>query len=368
MIAGIIGATGYAGSELVRFLAMHPKVDGIAVGSVSSTGERIEDIYLNFQGVISGVLESPEAVIDRSDVVFAALPHGVGEIYAKACQEKGIHYIDLSPDYRFDEDRDTYTAWYDKQYSYPELLSRSVYGLPELNRERILALATEGPVIIGNPGCYPTGASLGVYPALARSIAGEGIIIVDSASGVTGGGREPTRSFHFPECSDSIAPYKVGSHRHTPEIARNFRAMAGKPVPLIFTPHLAPMNRGILSTLYIPLAPDYALAYDYTRLNAPPQKEITQAEERIRAMYRDFYANEPFVRVLPAGAIAATGRVRHSNYCDISVHLDLLGSTLIIVSALDNMVKGASGQAIQNMNILMGYPEDLGLRVIPSLF
>jgi N-acetyl-gamma-glutamyl-phosphate reductase len=194
-------------------------------------------------------------------------------------------------------------------------------------------------------------------------VADSATIIIDSASGISGGGREPSRSFHYPECADSIAPYKIGSHRHTPEIERNFAEMArhqesrsasavAAPPSLIFTPHLVPMNRGILSTIYIPLAPEW-------RAENPSQ---------IHALYADFYRDEPFVRVLPDGGIAATNRVRQSNYCDISIHLDHRKTTLIVVSAIDNMVKGAAGQAVQNMNIVFGFQEKAGLEMIPSLF
>jgi N-acetyl-gamma-glutamyl-phosphate reductase len=337
---------------------------------VSHEGDRIEDIYLNFQGKIAASLESPDQVIARSDVVFSALPHGVGEDFARACMEKGIAFIDLSADFRFDFDEATFTAWYGKPYKHPELRQRSIYGLPELNRQRIKALAAEGPVIIGNPGCYPTGASLGIFPALAGGLVvlSEAPIIVDAASGVTGGGREPGRSFHYPECADTVAPYKVGAHRHTPEIARNLRVMANRPVPVIFTPHLAPMNRGILSTIYIPLAEDYRAGPGSAEGPRPPSKEFEEQTGKIRGIYADFYRDEPFVRVLPLGTIASTGRVRQSNFCDISIHLDTSGTTLIVVSAIDNMVKGAAGQAVQNMNIIHGFAEDAGLGMIPALF
>jgi N-acetyl-gamma-glutamyl-phosphate reductase len=373
MTAGIIGATGYAGAELVRLLAGHPDIDRLALASVSYEGDRIENVYPNFLGKVSAVLEKPEGVIAGSDVVFAALPHGVGEPYAKTCREKGIPFIDISADFRFGEDEAAFTAWYGKPYVYPELRKFSVYGLPELNRDAIKALAAQGAVIIGNPGCYPTGASLGIFPALARRLAApEGTIIVDAASGVTGGGREPSRSFHYPECADSVAPYKVGSHRHLPEISRNIKAMTaaggGSGTPsLIFTPHLAPMNRGILSTIYIPLADPGRRAPSGTA-PLPPSKEIEEKSREIRDLYAAFYREEPFVRVLPAGTAAASSRVRQSNFCDISVHLDPEGTTLIVVSAIDNMVKGAAGQAVQNMNIVFGFDETAGLSAIPALF
>jgi N-acetyl-gamma-glutamyl-phosphate reductase len=371
MIAGIIGATGYAGAELVRLLAGHPEISKIVPASVSFQGERIEEVYPNFQGVVSAALVKPEEAVSEADVVFAALPAGVGEAFAKACMEQGKNFIDLSADFRFDDDEATFTAWYGKPYVYPELRQRSVYGLPELKRARIRELAASGPLIIGNPGCYPTGATLGMYPAISLGIAARGAaIIVDSASGVTGGGREPSRSFHYPECADSFAPYKVGTHRHTPEISRNLAFMtnsAGASASsVIFTPHLAPMNRGILSTIYIPLAKTCRLAQ-----SAPPRPPAGAVAERageIRKQYAAFYEHEPFVRVLPQANIASTSRVRQSNFCDISVHLDQAGTMLIIATAIDNMVKGAAGQAIQNMNIVCGFDERTGLTAIPASF
>ncbi|MDR1174606.1 MAG: N-acetyl-gamma-glutamyl-phosphate reductase [Treponema sp.] len=377
MIAGIIGATGYAGSELTRLLAGHPKLEKLLLSSVSFEGDRIENVYPNFLGRISAALLKPEEVVREADLVFAALPGGVGEDFAKAAVERKIPFIDLSADFRFDDDEETFRAWYGKAYVHPELRKFSVYGLPELNRKRIRELAAAGPVIIGNPGCYPTGASLGLFPALAKGLAasGAGPVIVDSASGITGGGREPQRSYHFPECSDSVSPYKVGAHRHTPEISRNMEMMAGEaasppetkfPAPsLVFTPHLAPMNRGILSTIYIPLKKDSGIHEGRPR---PPAAGTEALAAEIRQLYLDFYRDEPFVRILPAGIYAATNRVRQSNYCDISVHLDHSGSMLIVVSAIDNMVKGAAGQAVQNMNIVMGFEENSGLAAIPALF
>ena len=378
MTVGVIGATGYAGAELVRLLSRHPKAGNFIFSSVSFEGERMEGVYPHLLGAVSAALVKSEEVARNADVVFSALPAGVGEAFAKICVERGVPFIDLSADFRFDDDEATYAAWYGKPYAHAELRTHSVYGLPELNRQRVQERAGKGKLIIGNPGCYPTCATLGAFPALAKGLSGTDTIIVDAASGVTGGGREPSRSFHYPECADSIAPYKVGAHRHTPEIARNFSEIAarnGRRAPLVvFTPHLAPMNRGILSTIYIPLPPEWRLsAGDVHAVEAvtrilPPSQEVTEKAEAIRRIYEDFYRNEPFVRVLPAGVIAATNRVRQSNYCDISVHLDHSGSTLIIASAIDNMVKGAAGQAIQNMNIIFGYDEKAGLEAVPALF
>jgi len=374
MVAGIIGAAGYAGAELVRLLAGHKKVNALSLGSVSLEGGQIDSVYPNFFKKISCSLRKPEEVVGESDVVFAALPHGVGESYAKACFEKNVPFIDLSADFRFDDDEETFKAWYGKGYAYPELRKRSVYGLPEMNREQIKVLAGTGPIIIGNPGCYPTGASLGMLPALMMGLSEGGTIIVDSASGITGGGREPQRSFHFPECSDSISPYKVGAHRHVPEISRNMHKMAtifgGLMPKLIFTPHLAPMNRGILSTIYIPLTKEWQVSaqFDPASSPRPPSKDIEEKTGEVIELYEEYYKGEPFVRILPQGVMASTGHVRQSNFCDISVNMDQGGATLIVITAIDNMVKGAAGQAVQNMNIVMGFDETEGLETIPSLF
>jgi len=371
MIAGIIGATGYAGAELVRLLSGHPKIENLVLSSVSFEGEKIEDIYPNFLERVSGRLLKAEDVIASSDVVFAGLPHAVGEPFASSCMERKIHFIDLSADFRFGGNEEVYSAWYGKNYQFPKLHEKSIYGLPELNRKLIKEEAAKGPVIIGNPGCYPTGPSLGVMPALMNGYICAGApVIIDSASGTSGGGREPSRSFHYCECADSTAPYKIASHRHSPEIENNFAAIskaANVPAPkVIFTPHLVPMNRGILSTIYIPLSEKFCAAPSKTMM--PMSDDNISKTEDIRKFYADFYKDEPFVRVMPSGVTPATNRVRGSNYCDISVQIDINGSTLIVVTAIDNMIKGAAGQAIQNMNILFGFDEKDGLEAIPMLF
>jgi N-acetyl-gamma-glutamyl-phosphate reductase len=373
MKAGVIGASGYAGAELVRLLAGHPHIDGLLLSSVSFEGERIEDIYPNFLGRVSAPLVKADDVIAQADIVFAALPHGVGEPFAQACLARGISFIDLSADFRFGDDGETFAAWYGKPYRFPELRRHAVYGLPELNRQKIRELAAAGPLIIGNPGCYPTAAALGAFPALAAGITAPGAaIIVDAASGVSGGGREPARSFHYPECADSVSPYKVGAHRHTPEIARIYAEMAARvdapPPPLVFTPHLVPMNRGILSTIYMHLSKEFLADTETRGVVRPPSEGVRKMTEHLRTVYEDFYRNEPFVRVLPEGVTAASNRVRGSNYGDISVHLDQTGCFLIVASAIDNMVKGAAGQAVQNMNIIRGFDETAGLSNIPALF
>jgi N-acetyl-gamma-glutamyl-phosphate reductase len=374
MTAGIIGAAGYAGAELVRLLLGHPETGRLRLASVSHTGETFTGLYPNFlsgggtdgagMGKTDGVLETPEEVIAASDIVFGALPAGAGEGYAKACLERGVSYIDLSADFRFGGDGETYKAWYGKDWQYPALRNRCVYGLPELYRDTIKSRAASGPLIIGNPGCYPTAVTLAALPALEAAAPGAAII-ADAVSGVTGAGRDPARAYHFPECSDSVSAYKAGAHRHTPEIIRNLAAAAGWPVSLVFTPHLGPLNRGILATVYIPLA-DAAAGTPHAARPASPETAARAAALRDR--YAAFYKNERFVRILPEGVCAATNRVRLSNYCDISVHLDHEGKTLIAIAAIDNMVKGAAGQAVQNMNIIAGFDEAAGLGALPSLF
>jgi N-acetyl-gamma-glutamyl-phosphate reductase len=376
MNAGIIGATGYAGAEIVRLLAGHPGVKGLRLSSTSFSGETIAGVYPNFLKRLDVKLEEAEDVVRNADVVFGALPNGIAERYAEICVLRGVPFIDMSADFRFGEDEATYVAWYGGAYNDKDLHNAAVYGLCELNRRAIRELAERAGLagkgkglVIGNPGCYPTCASLAAFPALAQGVAGEGTIIIDAASGITGGGREPQRSFHFPECNDSMTPYKVGAHRHTPEIARNFHLMEKSATerPVIFTPHLAPMNRGILATLYIPLSENYR-AKSSVKGTRPPSKEIEDIACGIRALYAEFYRDEQFVRVLPAGLFAATSRVRLSNYCDIAVNIDQTGSTLIVSACIDNMVKGAAGQAVQNMNIIFNFAENAGLEFLPALF
>ncbi len=342
---GILGASGYAGAEIVRLLLTHPLEKRLHLSSVSFEGKKLEAVYPAFTAAREAlVLESADAVIDASQVVFSCLPHGHAEAAAKRCLEKKGLFIDISADFRFGEDQESFTTWYGKSYGDPSLYAQAVYGLPELNRTAIKKAR-----LIANPGCYPTSAELGLLPALSKGIAETDSIIIDSASGVTGAGREPSQSTHYPECTDSIAPYKVGAHRHQPEIDRYLSIMAGKPVSSVFTPHLAPMNRGIVSTIYF-------------RLTKPMEaKDLYE-------LYSSFYKNEFFVRVLPLGSTASSRNVRLSNFCDISLHLSSNGKTGIIISTIDNMVKGAAGQAVQNMNLALGLEETEGLTMQPPAF
>jgi N-acetyl-gamma-glutamyl-phosphate reductase len=351
----VIGATGYAGAELSRLLLGHPEVGELVLSSASAGGEAMSSIYPNLMGAFGE--KRPALLVDKAEaiagaeVVFAALPAGHADEIAAACSAKGALFIDLSADFRFGADEATYSKWYGKSYAQPELHAASVYGLPELNRAKIKALgeSKKGPRSIGNPGCYPTASTLGLFPALRGKLAETDGIIIDAKSGLTGAGKEPTKSSHYTECADSIAPYKIGEHRHIPEIDAVLSTMAGVDVASVFTPHLAPMGRGIVATIYFRLA-----------------KGMTAAE--LRDAYASFYAAEPFVRVLKAPAIATNRNVRLSNYCDISVHLAHDGKTAVIVSALDNMVKGAAGQAIQNMNVALGLDEKAGIAALPPAF
>lgn len=345
---GIIGASGYAGAELVRLLSGHPGVGGLVLASTSKGGEALEAVYPNLltsgPGRALPRLVGPAEACE-AEVVFCAGPSGLAEEWALLARAGGRLFIDLSADFRFGSDEATYEAWYGKKHGQPSLHAEAIYGLPELNRKRIA-----GARLIGNPGCYPTASTLALFPALRLGLAQREGIIIDAASGLTGAGRELTRSSHYAEAADSVTPYKVGSHRHTPEIGAVLTAMACAPVETpVFTPHLAPMGRGIVSTTYFRLA-----------------KALTEAE--LREAWSAFYAAEPFVRILGEGLAATNRNVRLSNFCDISVHLAHGGKVGIAVGAIDNMVKGAAGQAIQNMNIALGLEETEGLRALAPAF
>ncbi len=352
MQIGIIGATGYVGAELVRLLLQHPKVKRLHLSSVSFEGKSLFEIYPNFYERCDSVLKSAEEVVDASDIIFTALPHGVAEKYADECIRKNKKLIDLSADFRFDEDEITFTKWYKESWKFPETHKESVYGLPEMNRKKIAKAR-----IIGNPGCYVTAATLALLPAIENGLIKLDPIIVDAKSGVTGTGRNASMKNHFSECGEAFSPYAVGAHRHQPEIEHNLTKAAEAPCSVIFTPHLVPMNRGIICTSYAQL--NEAI---YTSADVDTNTRI------FRRLYQDFYMEDKFVRILPAGMVPTTKNVRYSNYCDISVHVVQNGRMLEVCSALDNMLKGAAGQAVQNMNIMCGFKEDCGIDMIPPAF
>ena len=340
---GVIGATGYAGAELVRLLVNHPNVELKAVASVSYDGQDLSDIYPNLKSIAPMTLEAPEDIIPECDIVFASVPHGVSEELAVKCMADNVVLIDLGADFRLHEESD-YKKWYGKEYKHPELHLKAVYSIPELHREKV-----GEAMVIGNPGCYPTSISLGLMPAIRAGIIDTSHVIIDSKSGVTGAGRGLTQGTHFPDTNEAFAAYKAGCHRHTPEIEQTLSELAGEDVKVTFVPHLLPVNRGIVSTIYAEL------------------KAETSMEE-VYQQYCSFYGQEQFVRVMPLGSFANLKNVTFSNMCDISLHMDTRTNRLIIVSTIDNMIKGAAGQAIQNMNLICGLPENTGLHLVPPAF
>ena len=334
----VLGATGYAGIELVRLLSTHPDVCLEILGSQSFSGKDISDVYRNFRHILD--IECSEADVDavaKCDIVFTALPHGASKTIIPQLAEKGIKIIDLSGDFRYD-DPAVYEKWYGCEHTSPELLKKSVYGLCELYRDKI-----KKADLIGNPGCYTTCSILGAAPLMKSGIGSTKNGIVDALSGVTGAGRGLALPYHFCECTENSKAYKVATHRHTSEIEQELSKLAGEEVLISFTPHLVPQKRGILSTIYI-------------NLNKP----CTTAE--LVELYRDFYRDEFFVRVMPEGELPETKNVAGSNFVDIGVVADERLGRAVVVSALDNIVKGAAGQAVQNMNLMFGLPETEGLR------
>lgn len=340
---GIIGATGYVGIELLRLLLNHPKVKVEAISSSSFKGEEISSVYKSFFNKTDLICEDKDDVIEKCDVIFTALPHGLSEEIADAAIKKNKIVIDLGADFRLD-DEETYTKWYDKSFINKELHNLSIYGLPEINRSKIKECK-----IIANPGCYPTSIQLGLLPLLNNSLINTKNIICDSKSGITGAGRGLTLKSHYPEANETFAPYGIGSHRHSPEIEQVLSYIAKEDVEVTFTPHLLPINRGILSTIYCELKADMDL-------------------EQVHSLYTKHYENEPFVQVLPLGQTAEIKNVKYTNNCHISLHQNYRKDKLIIVSSIDNMIKGAAGQAIQNLNIILGIDETTGLNLISPTF
>lgn len=341
--AGIIGATGYAGAELVRILHGHPKVQIAAISSVSFKGQPLSQVYPAFLDINDMICETEDEVIAKSDVVFAALPHGLSQPIAAKTNQKGKAFVDLGADFRL-EDEDEYKSWYDGVFTDTELHKQAVYGLSELFSDDM-----KGKKIVANPGCYTTAVPLALAPAIINGFVEITGIIADCKSGVTGAGRALTQGTHFADLNEGMHAYKVAAHRHTPEIEQTLSKIAGKNVKVTFVPHLIPVNRGILATCYARLKPQVK-------------------EEDIRKAYEDYYKDKVFVRLLPKGANADIHNIKYSNYCDISLHIDKRTDTLIAVSALDNMVKGAAGQAVQNMNIIFGLEETMGLEMVPPAF
>lgn len=340
---GVIGASGYAGAELVRLLWTHPHVELAGISSRSYLGKKISDLYPGFYQICDLTFIDEDQVIAKSELVFASLPHGLSEPLARKCYDLGKRFIDLGADFRLRNEAD-YQEWYHLNYQDPLLHDVAVYGLPELFSDKI-----KDAKIIGNPGCYPTSIALALAPVLSKNLVNEKHLIIDAKSGTTGSGKSLSEITHFPRCNESFAPYKIGAHRHTPEIEQTLSDLCGEHAEITFTPHLLPINRGIVSTIYADVIDELNL-------------------ENLYADYVTYYEKHPFIRVLPLGSVADLKYIKGSNYCDISLHMDERNQRLIFVSAIDNMVKGAAGQAIQNMNIMLGLDETTGLMMIPASF
>lgn len=338
----IAGATGYTGGELLRLLAQHPKIEVVGVTSEQSAGEPLDRRLPFLKGHYHLTLQplEPEKLADKADLIFAALAHTQTMEPVRKWVEAGKKVIDLSADFRLRSSA-LYEKWYGAAHLRPELLKSAVYGLTEIYRSQIARTS-----LIANPGCYPTGALLPLYPFLKEGVVElTREIIIDSKSGVSGAGRTPTPKTHFTEVNEGMTAYNVGVHRHLPEIEQEIAKAAGKKVKALFTPHLLPVNRGILTTIYIPL-----------------NRSLSQKK---MASILDFYKGEPFIRRVEGSPNLA--HVRGSNFCDIGVFSASSGRIAILISAIDNLVKGAAGQAIQNMNVMMGWDERLGLSA-PGFF
>ena len=340
---GIAGASGYTGLELIRLLANHPEVELSVLTSETYKEKSIADVFPSLNGIIDINLQSLDCEILKScDVIFLALPHTIGMDILPELLKSNCKVIDLSADYRL-KNADTYSEWYSLTHTHPEFLSQVIYGLPELHREKIKS--AQG---VANPGCYPTSVILAIAPLLKTDWVDLESIVSDSKSGVSGAGRKTSITTQFSEANEGVTPYGLASHRHTPEIEQELSNLVGKPIKISFSPHLIPMSRGMLSTIYINL--NHKLK-----------------DENLIEHYKNFYSDELFVRVLDKGKFASTHFVSGSNFCDIGIKVDSRVNRLVITSAIDNLIKGASGQAIQNMNIMLGFGEATGLRS-PGMF
>ena len=341
----ILGASGYTGAELLRLLAQHPHVKITSVTSERSAGKIVSDLFPHLKDckLTFEPLEIKK-ITKKAGLFFLCLPHKTSQETVAELYKAGKKIIDLSADYRL-KDTAVYQKWYETPHKFPDLLKKTIYGLPELYREKI-----KDAQITANPGCYPVSAILGLAPIIGKHFVDINSIIIDSKSGLSGAGRNPVLPFIFSEANESVKAYAVTTHRHTPEIEQELSLIANKRVRIIFTPHLIPMDRGILSTIYVRLKEKVDLSH-------------------VQKIYTDFYRKEKFVRVLENGYYPTTKAVKGSNYCHLSVFLDTRNprsQTLIIVSAIDNLLKGASGQAVQNMNIMYGFDETDGLLNLPA--
>lgn len=338
----IIGASGYTGVELARILCNHPQVELTAATSRQYAGTPLAEVFPNLRSKVALICENltTDEICQRADVVFTAVPHKTAMDIVPQLLAADKKVIDLSADFRI-RDVATYEQWY-QPHSSAEYLDEAVYGLPERYRDQIATAR-----LVANPGCYPTSIILGLAPLLLAGAIDPHTVIADSKSGTSGAGRAASVGTLFCEVNDGFRPYKVGgTHRHVPEIEQELTALADEKLTVSFTPHLLPISRGILSTIYASLQPGFDTA-------------------KIAELYERVYGEEPFVRVLPTGTVAATQYVRGSNFCDIGFTIDERTSRVIVTSAIDNIVKGAAGQAVQNMNLVCGIPETTGLDAAP---
>lgn len=334
----ICGASGYTGAELLRVLSLHPLVTVTTITSEQSAGKKLSNLYphlVRYKDLVFEPLDK-EAILNKADIFFLALPHGASQDAVDFFYNKGKKIIDLSADYRL-KDPKIYEQWYKIPHKHIETLNKAVYGLPELYRNNI-----KDANLIANPGCYPTSAILGLMPALKNQLIDINSIVIDSKSGVSGAGRKAELSISFSETNEGFRAYGIATHRHRPEIEQELSSISNTPVKISFTPHLLPIDRGILSTIYCKLTKDIST------------KDIID-------LYKEAYLYEPFVIPLEEGMLPDLKDVRGSNYCMISAVVDKQINYLVIVSVIDNLVKGASGQAVQNMNIMMGLDETTGL-------
>ncbi len=335
---GIIGVTGYAGQQLLWILEQHPAVEIALLSSKSYASMDIAEVYPNFEGRLSRILLKDEDFmkrIDEIDLLFLALPHGLSQDLARKAYEHDVKVIDLGADFRF-EDPDTYEAWYNVAHKARDLTPLAVYGLPELHRD----LIAKSP-LVASPGCFPTSAILGAAPLVAQNCV-ENEVIVDAKSGTTGAGRDARTTSLFCEVNENFKPYGIFTHRHTPEMEKELEKLTDESIEVLFTPHLLPLNRGILSTIYLKL-----------------KAGATLTQEQAYDLYREFYQDSPFVRIREM--LPELSHVRGTNFCDIAVRVDTHRGRIIVISAIDNLIKGAAGQAVQSMNILFGFPETTGL-------
>lgn len=331
---GIVGGTGYTGVELLRLLTRHPQVELQAITSRKETGMPVAEMFPNLRGRLDLAFSAPEeARLEGCDVVFFATPNGVAMQQARALLDAGVKVIDLAADFRI-KDVAVWEHWYKMKHACPDLVAEAVYGLPEINRASIRKAR-----LIANPGCYPTAVQLGFLPLLEAGVVDAGFLVADAKSGVSGAGRKPETHILFAEAADNFKAYAVGGHRHWPEIKQGLEMFAGKPVGFTFVPHLMPLIRGIHATLYARVSTDVDL----------------------QSLFEQRYAGEAFVDVMPAGSHPETRSVRGANVCRIAVHQPQGSDTAVVLSVIDNLVKGAAGQAVQNMNILFDLPEDVAL-------